>query len=516
MRPILTLIFCSSSASVLLAAEPFDIGTRRELFVDDFLIGGLSGDAALRQNHPTPREAAIVHDAPWEGSASGYHTVFKDGDLYRMYYRAWHFEVSKGRVGAGSHPPFTCYAESTDGIHWSKPELGIVEFRGSKKNNIVLTGVGTQNFAPFIDRNPDRSPESRYKAFGGVMREGGVFAFHSSDGIRWSLMRDEPVITRGAFDSMNLAFWDSTINKYRAYWRIFTEGVTTKEEWKPAGLRAIRTGTSSDFLNWSDEADLAYADSPGEHLYESKVAPYARAPHILIGMPTRYVERGWSDSMRALPELEHRELRAWTVQRYGTAITEGLVMATRDGVRFKRWNEAFLRPGIQRPGTWQYGQQYTAWQTVETQSSLPGAPNELSLYATENYWHGQGGTLRRYTLRLDGFVSIHAGMKGGEFLTRPLTFAGSKFTINFATSAAGSVRVEIQDSDGKPCEGFSLADCPDHFGDSVSRTVVWNKGHDVSPLSGRPVRLRFVLKDADLYSLQFVRSSNEAEVSHSK
>ena len=97
-------------------------------------------------------------------------------------------------------------------------------------------------------------------------------------------------------------------------------------------------------------------------------------------------------------------MRASSVQRYGTAITEGLLMVSRDGVHFDRWNEAFLRPGIQRPGTWHYGHQYIAWHAVETKSAFAGAPPELSLYASESYWTNPGSELRRYTLRLDGFV----------------------------------------------------------------------------------------------------------------
>jgi hypothetical protein len=141
---------------------------------------------------------------------------------------------------------------------------------------------------------------------------------------------------------------------------------------------------------------------------------------------------------------------------------------------------------------------------VETQSALAGAPNELSLYAGESYWTGKGSAVRRYTLRLDGFVSISGPMSGGEVVTKPLTFSGAKLAMNFATSAAGSVRVEIQDPAGPPIEGFSLANCPDHFGDAVERVITWNGGSDVRPLAGRPVRLHFVLKDADLYSFRFV------------
>ena len=504
MKPLRTLLALAlATCSVLSAAEPLEIGSRRELFVDSFLIDSLTAGATLRLHHPTPEEVAIVHDAPWEGSGSGYHTVFQDGDLYRLYHRGSHLEVTPGRLGSGSHPPFYCYAESKDGVRWTKPQLGLIEFAGSTQNNIILKGLGTHNFAPFKDANPDCPPAARYKAIAGLMGEGGLFVFQSPDAIHWKLMSDKPVITKGAFDSQNLAFWDSTIGAYRAYWRVFTKGVTTKEQWTPAGVRAIQTATSDDLLQWSEGRDLTYVDSPAEQLYTNQIAPYHRAPHILIGMPTRYVERGWSESMRALPDPKNRELRASAHERYGTALTEGLLMASRDGVKFKRWNEAFLRPGIGRRGTWQYGQQYIAWNVVETASSLPGAPNELSLYATEDYWHGKGGKLRRYTLRLDGFVSINAPMKGGEFLSRPLKFSGARLSVNFATSAAGSLRVEIQDAAGQPLEGFSLADSPEHFGDSIDRTVVWKSGTDVSSLAGQAVRLRFVLRDADLYSLQF-------------
>jgi len=491
------ILFLTTAA---FAAEPIDIGSQRELFVDDYLIERLD-DAGRQLHHPTPREIAIEHDAPWEGAGSGYHTVFRDGDLYRMYYRGSKLGVENGKLKEG--PQVYCYAESRDGITFSKPDLGLFEHEGSKQNNIILTGLGTHNFAPFLDANPDCPAASRFKALGGVASEGGLFAFQSPDGIHWSLMQKTPVVTEGAFDSQNLAFWDPTAKIYRAYFRTFTKGVTTAKTWKPAGYRAIRTAASKDFLNWENEADLTYKDSPVEHLYTNQVAPYYRAPHILIGFPTRYVERGWSPSMRALPELEKREARAAAHLRYGTALTEGLLMASRDGVHFERWNEAFLRPGPERPSTWLYGHQYIAWHAVETASSLPGAPNELSLYASEGSWHGDGNSIRRYTLRLDGFVSVSAGWKGGQMLTRPLTFEGSQLQLNFSTSAAGSIRIEFQDAEGRPMDGFTLDDCPEVFGDTVSRTATWKAGPDVSKLAGKPVRLLFELKDADLYSFRF-------------
>ncbi len=508
--PTVSFALTLFAAGASLAADAISIGSRRELFVDDTLIEKITGGAELRLHQPQPREIALVHDAPWEGSGSGYHSVFKDGDRYRMYYKAWQLDVSAAGVKTNAHPLFCCYAESDDGIHWRKPELGLHEFKGSKANNIVIASgkIGEVNAdaghpAIFKDDNPAAAPEARYKAMIRSESPKGLLAFQSPDGLHWSPIQTAPVITEGAFDSQNLAFWDAARGEYRAYWRIFTAGVTDEKNWKPGGFRAIRTATSKDFLHWENQTDVSYADSPAEHLYTSQVKPYYRAPHVLIGFPTRYTERGWSESMRALPDREHREWRAKASQRYGTAITEGLFMASRDGVRFKRWNEAFLRPGLEREGTWNYGQQYIGWQAVETKSALEGAPNELSLYATESYWTGTSSAIRRYTLRLDGFVSVNAPMKGGDLITKPITFTGSKLALNFSTSAAGSVRVEIQDVEGKPLPGFSLADCEETFGDAIERTVVWKGGRDVSALAGKPIRLRFALKDADLFAYQF-------------
>jgi hypothetical protein len=505
----LSAVLVLPAASALGAEQPLRIGSRRELFVDDYLIQSLDG-ARRVMHHPTPQEIALTHDAPWEGTGSGYHSVFQDGDLYRMYYKAWHLDVSNGKLDTSAHPLYCCYAESDDGISWRKPELGLHEFRGSKANNIVMVSgrIGGANVdaghpAVFKDDNPDCPPDARYKAILRSRGPRGLVALKSPDGIHWSPMSDKPVITEGAFDSQNLAVWDPVRREYRAYWRIFNAGTTTEKVWQPSGYRGIRTAASRDFLNWGPHADLTYADSPQEHLYTNQIKPYYRAPHIFLGFPTRYIERGWSESMRALPERAHRERRAAAHLRYGTALTEGLLMSSRDGVHFQRWNEGFLRPGIQRAGTWHYGQQYIAWHVVETRSPLEGAPNELSLYAGESYWTGNSSALRRYTLRIDGFVSVAAPMSGGRLVTKPLTFAGSRLTLNFATGAAGGIRVELQRSNGGPVPGLSHTDCDEVFGDELDRTVTWGGDSDLSAIAGQPVRLSFTLRDADLYSFQF-------------
>ncbi len=482
-------------------------GTDPQLFADNYIIEQLSGGAQLRLHHPEPREVAILHDEPWEGSNCHYHSIFRDGNIFRMYYRGMQIG-NKDNPAAAPHPPVFCYAESTDGINWTKPELGIYDFEGSRNNNIILAErdfgdfhfVPGDNAAMFKDSNPAVTPGEQYKALVHVPRLKGLVAFKSPDGINWTPLKQEPVITDGAFDSQNIAFWDKENDRYRAYWRYFTN---ESPENRYSGTRSIRTATSEDFIHWENTTNLTFPGSPEEQLYTNQIIPYFRAPKIFIGFPTRYIDRGWSESMRLLPESQHRILRSKVNQRYGTALTEGLFMMSRDGVAFTRWNEAFLRPGIEREGTWNYGQQFIAWGILETKSDLEGAPNEISLYATENGWTGNSNILRRYTLRIDGFVSVYAPLSGGELITKKMIFEGNELLLNLSSSAAGDITVEILDENGKPLDGYTRDDCPPVFGDSLEKKVYWTKGSDLSQLKGRPVQLKFYIRDADLYSFRF-------------
>jgi hypothetical protein len=410
-----------------------------------------------------------VCDKPWEGNTSAYFTVFQDEGTYRMYYRGWQRDFKTKE----SSTPVTCYAESRDGIHWTRPELGLNEHQGSKKNNIVLAGVYSHNFAPFKDTNPNCKNQSQYKALGGVGRR-CLHAFGSPDGIRWQLIQDEPVITKGRFDSQNLAFWDTTQSRYLEFHRHLQDGV-----------RAIMTCTSQDFIHWTEPKFLDFGDAPAEHLYTNAVRPYSRAPHILLGFPKRF-----------MPE---RKKEFALVE----GVSDGVFMTSRDGLQWHRWLEAFIRPGLQRE-RWVSRNNLTAWGILATKSETPGVGEELSLYSTENYYSAEGVCrLRRFTLRTDGFVSVNVPYSGGEFVTKPLVFSGKKLLINFSTSAAGSVRVEMQNSEGKAIEGFTLADGEEIYGDEIEHIVSWTGGSDLSKFAGEPIRLRLVMKDADLYALRF-------------
>lgn len=469
--------------------QPRVISTRKEPFVDGSLIDILRGDARLVIHHPIPREQVLVHDAPWEGNTSGYHTIFYDpdgpGKPYRMTYRGSHGDPA---TGTSTHAQVTCYAESDDGVHWVKPQLELFPFAGTRANNIIWQGVGSHNFTPFKDTNPDCVPEARYKALGGTREEGGLYAFQSPDGIHWSLMHPEPIITAGTFDSQNLAFWDAEQGVYRAYFRDFRRPDGSNRPYE--GWRDIKTCTSPDFLQWSEPKWLRYVgvstgqrpakESPDVHLYTNQIRPYPGAPHLYIGFPTRF-----------LPDRE--------------SLTEALLMVSRDGRTFVRWEEAFLPPGPS-PERWHNRSNYIWNGLVLSDGGLPGAPPVFTFYSNEHYYQTGGTRIRRYTLRQDGFVSVQASAAGGEMITWPIIFAGRYLTLNAATSAGGEIRVEIQRLNGQPVAGFSLEDSIPFYGDRVDAVTRWQQGQEISALAGQALRLRFVLHDADLYALQIIDS----------
>jgi hypothetical protein len=309
------------AATVAQAAEPVEIGSRLELFVDDHLIDRIEG-AELRVHRPQPRELAIVCDQPWERRAPGPTSVLFDGERYRMYYR--------GMPAVDRPPNFTCYAESPDGKTWTKPEVGLWEYDGSKQNNIVWpTRPGGHNLAVFIDANPDPTP-------GEPSPKGDVL--HGPRPERWH---------GGGSPPQNRPD-PNIIGKFKAIGGVI-----------PLGIHTLK---SDDGIRWT----------------------YAHPHHqpIINGYDL--------DSQNT---LRHWRSRTNTV----------------------------------------------AWGVVETEPDTPGTPSELSIYVSENT--PEGGGLRRYAYRMDGFVSVQAPLSGGEVVTRPLVFEGEQLVFNVSTSAAGSVRV---------------------------------------------------------------------------
>ncbi len=464
-----------AAADDVVADDVVDIGARRELFVDGLLIDKLSG-ARLKLHQPQPGGIAVKYDGPAEYPFCHYTTILKDGDRYRMYYRGGNPEDLKKSV--------TCYAESRDGITWTKPTLGLVEIDGSRENNAILP-AGDQ-FCPFIDGRPGVSDSERYKA--NMLGEGGLLGYISADGIHWERLRPEPIVRSelfNNFDSQNSMFWSEAEQCYVLYARHMA-----------AGRRAAARATSADFLNWTKQTLMSYSDTdsttPSKHLYTNQTHPYFRAPHLYISMPGRFL-----DGRRALSDQQSQAVGVDDRGGGAKDISDGVLLTSRAGsTRYDfTFRESFVRPGI-GDNNWTSRSNYPALGVV------PTAADEMSFYVQRNYAQ-KNAHLERMTLRTDGFTSVNAPYDGGELLTKPLKFAGGELALNYATSAAGDIRVEIQDASGKPISGFTLDDCPEIIGDEISRIVSWKAGSDVKSLVGHPVRLRFVMHDADLYSFRF-------------
>ncbi len=470
--PLLGVLGLARALSAEPAAPPvLDIGSRSELFVDSFLVDQRKG-VDLKLHEPVKREVVLVTDQPWEGPTCCYVSVVQDGKIVRLYYR--------GSAGGSDHSAdqVTCVAESTDGIHFTRPKLGLIEAGGTKDNNVVWRGIESHNFAVTLDANPAAKPGERFKALAGLKEPGknwqegatpgGLFAFGSADGLRWHKLQPEPVMTNGAFDSQNLAFWDARRGSYVCYSRIFTT------------VRAIQSTTSADFLHWSEgQPNIYKADVPVEHFYTSATMACPGSPHLMLAFPKRFMS-----ARKKIPE--HKT----------PGVSDAVFMTSRDGVHWDRpFLDAWVRPGPD-PKNWTDRNCMTAWGIVET------APDEWSLYVSEHY-RSADNRLRRVTVRKQGFASMHADAKGGEFTTLPLRFSGDKLLLNYATSAAGSVQIEIQDETGSPIPGYTLADMPLLYGDELEAAAQWKSGKDLHALAGKTIRLRVAMRDADLYALHF-------------
>lgn len=488
------------------AEEPITIGSQLQLFVDRKVVGSLRG-LDLRLHAPVKMPMAAT---PLTGS---YITVIHDvgAELYRAYYRDDAFtRLGKDVNGEPDRIEACCYAESSDGHEWTRPKLGLIPVDGSADNNVILQGGwGTaHNFSPFLDSRQGVDPRERFKALvgGGT----GLQAFVSADGIHWKCTWERVRNRRGGsnstgfviepesdggtappsqanfwdaadvldgnpdsdvspdrsgsvvqpwFDSQNVSFWSEVEQCYACYFRSRVAIAGVKQP-----IRTISRTTAKDFLGPWSKPVLMEANFPGENLYTSQTHPYFRAPDIYLAFPTRFLPARGSS-------------------------TDILFMSTRPGAnRYERlFTEALIRPGLDG-ARWGNRANYLALNVV------PTGPDEMSLY------HKSGD---RYTLRTDGFVSVHAGSGEGEFFTRLLTFVGRGLMINYSTSAAGSVRVELQNREGQPIPGYGLAESVPMTGDAIGQEVQWRSDRCLGSLAGQHVRLRFVMEDGDLYSFQF-------------
>ena len=484
------------------------VGQNHECFFDNYLLDMGRTTAELKIHQPVVKESVLKHDEPWEGSGCDYHNFFFDetypgfdgkhpNGVYRMYYLGWQMPSAEPNPKP-QYDIVACYAESVDGIHWIKPKLGVIEWQGSKENNIVfdkaLNTSGIDNFMVFRDDNPACPPDMRYKGIG--VSKGGLRCFPSPDGIHFRL--GDVITNKGAFDSLNVVFWDARAEIYRGYIRGFHNTANPRIK-NP--VRDISYIESKDFKTWTEPKLLSFDDGEDIPLYTNVISPYFRAPQMYIGFPSRYIERfEWNGSFDELGGAEKRRTRMKLHPRYGLTITDCVFIVSRDGRNFHRFWEAFMRPEMENGINWVYGDCYPARGFAITPNAVPGAPDELSMYCYANHWMQEPAEMIRYTIRMDGFASLHAGGKEVVAVTKPLTYDGDELRLNFATSAMGYLFVTLIDAKGK-----RFASC-ETFGNTLDRKIVFDDAEAVAANAGKPVTIEFRMRDADVYAMQFRRA----------
>lgn len=489
-----------------------DIKNRREVFWEDSMIIPEHTTAELKLHNPIKKEHILTFDAPWETAGVGYAITVKDGDLFRMYYVCEvpeTFGVYSTRV--------VCMMESCDGRNWIRPNLGLHECNGSKENNIILVAQKSEtleepfdNFFVFIDENPDCKPEEKFKALALCrnleekehihwLSPRELWLYTSADGIHFTrnrLVVDSDFVGRGGFDSINTAWWDKDDNKYHCFVRVFMKD----------RVRDIKYMESTDFQNWSEPILLNYGESEEYELYTNHIMKYYRAPHMFIGFPERYIERpslGKNfEQMNGEEGARLRKERAENLSlRIGTAVTEGIFMCSRDGLHWKRYDDMFFPLQQEHTHNWAYGD-YSCpmYPFLETDMPAPWNGKEISFYVPEGSFSPNPHKLYRHSIRLDGFASYHADYEVKQVTTKSILFTGNELHLNFSTSALGWIYVDVLDANNKPLEGWHSCEL---FGNTTDRTVYFGDSKDVSSLQGKVIRLRFTMRQADIYSYKF-------------
>ena len=479
-----------------------NIGSQRELFIDYHLIDEIK-EASLKLQQPQSKGPAICLDQPWEGPKAFYTTVLNDSGLYRMYYRS----------SAPGSP--ICYAESKDGATWVKPTLNLVNIDGSTSNNAILPGSPGHTFCPFLDTNKHSDHKQKYKANISVREPTnlGLQCLQSSDGIHWNEIPDVsfiPPALQNHFDSQNVMFWSEIEKRYVLFSRHMEEG-----------RRATAKSFSKDLKEWSQPVLMKYSDTgttcPDSQLYTNQTTPYFRAPHIYISLSariffadTKHINR--KDDIehaqnKVIPQTiigHHNNLQELDIKGAGD-YSDGVLLSSRAGTETYDFifKESFVRPGI-GINNWTSRNNYPALGLV------PTSDKEMSFYVSRNYSQNTA-FIERMVLRLDGLTSLNAPYGGGQMITKPFIFKGEQLEINYSTSAAGHIAIEIQSPDGSPIPNFTLKDSSIIQGDAIEQKIYWPGknsksdigGPNLKNLSGFPIRLKFDMKDADIYSMKF-------------
>ena len=487
--------------------KTIDIGTRRELFWDDYLVDTEKTTARLLVNHPTFCDKLMEFGEVFDENSSediyiSYPILVKVEDIWRLYYHPCRTEEEWKSRGGDFAQVMLCVVESKDGVHWERPALEHYRDRYGKSTNIVMDELNDGAFV-FYDENPACPPEEKFKALvcrvkrrdDGKLIKRWLHCYTSPDGYTFSegypIHEGYPVNDGAEYDSLNIALWLD--GRYILYYRYYD--MTTGKR-----IRTVRYAYSEDFHTWQEGGALSYQDAKIYQMYTNQVMRYERAPHMLIGIPTRYIEKtAWTPNMECMAAYPVKKAASdWnppTTTREGLAVTDCLFMSSRDGEKWNRFCEAFMTPGIENPDNWVYGDCYPSYGLLDA-----GDENYYFYTIDKHISTGQAKPLYRWKIRKDGFAYYTADDDGAVFVTKPLVFGGAKLHLNFETSAAGSIYVDFLDAEGNEIQGKTSFEV---FGNALDRPVFFADGSDFGEYIGKPVRLRFRMQDARIYSMYF-------------
>ena len=501
------------------AGSPIDVGDRKQLFVDRRWFQS-ERDIRLTVNPPQKREI----DWPAGGADEGrgihaYLNVLETGGRYRMWY-------DSRPAGAPSSSLLMRYAESEDGIHWEKPDLGLFAAPDATPSNIVMPAAAYGS----VMLDPPAPPDQRYKAVcniipndgwsesegtihGGKQPDGtmsyfmALYLLTSPDGLRWK--RARPFALPFFHDSQNQLLYDRRLGRYVAYLRWLSPGrprcVARTEFDDPMDLPwpfrrnpASREGPGGTLERMGDEFDTVLLTEPGTidppetDIYCPCVTqyPFADDCYYFSFMPVyrHYPEGDTQDTAQAGATAKGR------ISNDGPVDVRLAVSA--DGIA---WTRPDYRPYLGLGLDWDSGCVYLA-------PGIHRHGDELRQYYVGfpvTHGYNSGGRIGLAVHRMDGLVSADAAYGGGAFTTPPLRFAGNRLTLNIDCSALGCAAVEIRDETNQPIPGFEMSSCLPVDRNHLAAEIAWTGGQSLGRLAGRALVLHVQLRDCKLYAFQF-------------
>ena len=416
-------------------------------------------------------------------------TVRDEGGRLRMWY------ICRDQDNQAN----VAYAESVDGVAWTKPDLGIVEYHGQRANNLVglhrLEGVVFQDpNAPAAERYTYVSTARPPQAPGGPT---GLYRFHSPDGLRWT--SDPAPLIRAGSDTQNVTFWDQNRGRYVIYLRGWDPSPRRRKVMRielpnlrdPFPVVPTKRGVGDYFF---DEIPTVLRcddrDPPRTDIYNLAAQPYPPDPRWYVGFPA-FLRRSVSSDA---PGYKGSHRGPVEVQFVGS----------RDGLAWQRYDRAaYARPGLAAPDK---------KNMVFMGTGLVVRGDEIWQYGTEfESEHGDmaarqrktDGVIVRWVQRLDGFVSANTSNAEGWLRTAPVTVTGPRLLLNVDTGALGELRVALLDASGRPIPGFEASACDAVQTNGTGAVVTWKGRSDLAAVRDRDVRVEFRSTRTKLYSFRF-------------